>query len=225
MLSSTSPAPPSYEELMELERGKNIQPVSRLRIVVLLDASGSMQSTRMEAIGAVNSFVKKQQESKTNDEVFFDLFTFNADPHHVIIGKPLDAVMPIPPEEYITSGSTSLYDTVGYVLDFYREDHDILLVVMTDGCDTSSKKHTNETIKPLLAQRKVSPFDWEVIWLGADPTITQIGSNLGISASASVNFKMLREYSDEIMSSAVTEYRKEKAVGKKKAIDLKTHSV
>lgn len=223
--SPCSPAPPSYEEVLESER-KSVsgQPKSRLRIIVLLDASGSMHSMRLEAIQAINSFVTKQQELKTDDEVVFDLFTFNSDPQHIIIGKPLQYVQPVPLEQYVTGGSTSLYDTIGYVLDFYREDRDILLVVMTDGYDTSSQKHTSNTIKPLLAQRKISPFDWEVVWLGADPTVTQVGTDLGISASASVNFKMLREYSDGVFSEAVSEYRKEKAVGKKKAIDLKARS-
>jgi hypothetical protein len=219
---SDSASPPSYSDILKAEQ-KQIEnsQKSKLRIIVLLDASGSMQGMKSEAIQAVNLFVKKQQESKTNDEVVFDFFTFNSESRHLVVNKPLAEVNPIPEDQYTPEGSTSLYDTIGYVLDFYKNDHDVLLVVMTDGYDTSSKKYTGKTIKPLLDQRKISPFDWEPVWLGADPTVTQIGTDLGVNASASVNFGMLREYSDQVFSKAVSEYRHEKAAGNKKAIVLK----
>jgi hypothetical protein len=232
--TNLSAFPPSYSEIINAEMEAAVCPLEKneesknqatpLRIIVLLDASGSMYSMRSEAIQAVNLFIKKQKELKANDEVVFDFFTFNSESQHLIVNKPISEVDPISEEKYVTEGSTSLYDTIGYVLDFYRDAHDVLLVIMTDGYDTSSKRYTNRTIKPLLAQRKISPFDWETVWLGADPTITQLGVDLGVAASVSVNFGMLREYSDQVFSSAVSEYRKERASGKRKAIDLKAQS-
>lgn len=220
--------PPSYSEVLKSER-KELEhsfasSIPKLRIIVLLDASGSMSSMKTEAIQAVNSFIKNQQELKANDEVVFDLFTFNSESRHLINNKPIAEIHPVPEEKYTTDGSTSLYDTIGNVLELYKTEHDVLLVVMTDGQDTSSKKFTSKNIKSLLSQRKISPFDWETVWLGADPTVTQVGMDLGVSASASVNFGMLREYSDQVFSSAVSEYRYEKAVGKKKAIELKSRT-
>lgn len=222
---SYSASLPSYSDILKIEQKQMEGGIkSKLRIIVLLDASGSMLGMKSEAIQAVNLFVKKQQELKTDDEVVFDFFTFNSESRHLVVNKPLAEVSPIPEEQYTPEGSTSLYDTIGYVFDFYKNEHDVLLVVMTDGYDTSSKKYTSKNIRPMLSQRKIHPFDWETVWLGADPTVTQVGTDLGVTASASVNFGLLREYSDQVFSNAVSEYRHEKASGKKKAIVLKAQS-
>ena len=181
----------------------------KLRIILLLDESGSMESMRKEAIEGVNVFVKNQQELKANDEVVFDIIKFSQTINPVVKDQPIAAVRILGSSDYRPQGVTMLYDAIGHALDTYGQEHHVILVVMTDGEDTSSHKYTQNVIRERLAKRQLPPYSWQVVWLAADATIERVGVSLGAApaASAAVDFNSMSNYCGSTFSNAVSAYR------------------
>lgn len=196
---------------------KSLESSQKLHIIMLLDESGSMGSIKNEAIEGVNGFINEQQKVKTNDEVIFDLITFSGSIYSIISGKSLKNVSLIDSSDYNPNGMTVLYDAIGHVFDKYEEEKDVILVVMTDGEDTASKKYKRNEIIERLNNKKNNPsYNWQIVWLGADATIADNGTIIGASSSAAVDFRTLGYYCSTSLSSAVSDYR----TGKTKSVNL-----
>lgn len=76
--------------------------------------------------------------------------------------------------QYKTDSGTPLYDALGSVISTAQstidadkhKPHSVLVVIVTDGEENSSKTWNNETIKALIDSKKAS--NWNFLFLGAD---------------------------------------------------------
>ena len=186
-------------------------------IIVLLDSSGSMSAMGDEPIQSTNEFIKNQQ--KTNNESNLTLISFSSNTKKIIKNKPIQEVKEISHDEYTPSGSTSLNDTVCTVISkrlSSNKTHNVILLIITDGYENSSRTYNHQQTKEYLelVQKK---YDWQVLFIGANINSFEEGQSLGISSNKCAQFdqncpgnliNLMRVASDQI-----TYYKRNKTDG------------
>lgn len=185
----------------------NLQP--RNRIILMLDESGSMNIQKTNAVKAVNSFLTKQKEESPGDVCLFDLITFNDDWKRIVTNTRIEEVKEIQLSSYNPNGGTALYDGIWEVIDAHTKESEVMLVIMTDGQDTTSSHHTQAQLRDRLIGLN-KERDWQIVWLGADAMVAREGLQSGASAVSQVDFNHLPQYLSSTLSEGVSAYRKNK---------------
>ena len=152
-------------------------------ICVVLDRSGSMESCRSDAIGAVNSYMRQIRDDDTIDAtvsiIIFDSVSIDC----IRDRCPASTCPPIDDSEYEPRSMTPLLDAVAHGVSVLnaseKERQRHILVVMTDGLENASREHTKETIADLL-KRKQEKEGWLIVYLGADHEAWEQAQHLGI---------------------------------------------
>ena len=161
-------------------------------IITILDRSGSMESIRTDTEGGFNAFVTKQRE--TPGDCALSLYQFDDVYEVVYENRPIAQV---PPLHLEPRNMTALLDAIGSTVnargayyDSLPESHrpeKVVVVVMTDGAENSSREFTlNDVRKLITRQREV--YKWEFIFLGANMDAVAEGARMGFQASKSMNY-------------------------------------
>lgn len=159
-------------------------------ITLLCDRSGSMNSIRADAEGAVNRFIEEQKAQP--DDCTITLADFDApgaqgDWLRIVHQGPL-ADCP----RYVLQprGSTALLDAVGMTItstgeylaalpEASRPEH-VFFVVQTDGEENSSRDWRLENLQKLIKQQ-TDEWSWEFIFLGMGPDTFHQGRAMGFA--------------------------------------------
>lgn len=163
-------------------------PALNTEIIMITDRSGSMSSIRRDAEGGFNAFIAEQKKLDGECRVTSVMFNDRA-----TIEYQARPIQEVPQTSLVPSGMTSLYDTVHKVLTeqgkrIYEENWaDIVIVtILTDGDDTSSREHTPSEIKEMIEHAQ--NHGWKFIFLAANQDAFAAGSSLGISKSTTRAF-------------------------------------
>ncbi|MFC4124351.1 vWA domain-containing protein [Nocardia rhizosphaerae] len=164
----------------------------RTLIAVLLDRSGSMQSIKADTEGGLAAFFEQQREVPKRVEV--TLAQFDTTYEVVYTNRPLAEV---PPPNLVPRGGTALYDAVGKLVTDVgaelaaRPEHErpgtVIVVVLTDGHENSSREWTNEAVRSLIEQQE-DQYDWTFLFLGANMDAVAIGTSLGIAPGQAITY-------------------------------------
>ena len=109
------------------------------KIVLILDESGSMDNIREKMLHSINDLIKEQKQIKDRPATF-TLVKFNDGINRKFNNSPLENVNFLTPEDYVPSGTTALYDAIGSTINWFRNEKDVLMVIITDGQENASKK-------------------------------------------------------------------------------------
>ena len=164
------------------------QPVS---ICIVLDRSGSMESCRSDALGAVNSYIRQikndDEMDATASVIIFDSQSIDTIRDRV----PANSCPELTEDEYEPRAMTPLLDAVahgaGRLAKGPRKDTRKILVIMTDGLENASREHTTKTISALLRRRQEKD-GWLVAYLGADHDSWAQSQALGVQSSNVAGF-------------------------------------
>lgn len=137
---------------------------------ILLDRSGSMDSQWVEALGAVNAYVKKLAEEKVDTGVTLAVF----DGHGGLDFKVIrDRIIPstwkvVTREDAEPRGMTPLNDATGRIVALAKAGNydKVAIIIMTDGQENASKELSVAQAKALLDGCRAK--NWQVIFLGAN---------------------------------------------------------
>lgn len=154
------------------------------KLIILLDASGSMGIIRDKIILAVNNLIDEQSllSKKLNDEATITIIVFNEEIKTIIKNANISEVKHITEDMYFPDGFTALYDAIGTGISQHRNDTNVLFVIVTDGEENSSKHFNHNDIKVLINEKKA--IGWNVIYLSHnDASVSQAGSDIGFSAA------------------------------------------
>jgi hypothetical protein len=153
-------------------------------VVVVLDRSGSMVSTRVDMEGAFDAFVAEQLALPGQCKV--TLVQFDTVVELVYEGLPLARV---PRLSLVPRGGTALFDGIGLAVDSVsRRLHAtpdaarparVLAVIITDGGENSSRVYSHDGIFARI-QKKREIDGWEFVYLGANQDAFATGQALGI---------------------------------------------
>ena len=190
-------------------------------INVVMDKSGSMSSLRDDTIGSFNQFLTEQQ-SLTNDETIFSLALFNDKYEMVYDCVPITEVKPLTSEKYSPDGWTALHDAVAKTINntsakfkaMKEEDRPskIILVVITDGHENSSREFNAAKVRTLLDLHQ-SEYKWQVVYLGAGSEMfdtKEQAMDMGFTKSSSYSYNSTQRGTQSLYSNAsfsVANYR------------------
>ena len=85
---------------------------NQLKIIFILDESGSMQGTESDVIGGFNKFLE-QQKAKAYEKSSVSLYKFNSSWSKIFSDLPLNEIRPLQTDDYTPGGLTALYDAIG----------------------------------------------------------------------------------------------------------------
>ena len=142
-------------------------------ITIILDRSGSMQSTKNDAIGGFNSFIEEQK--KVPGEAFLTLVQFDNEYELNYAAKPIRFVEPLNDLTYVPRGGTALVDAMGRTINEIHarvkalpkaERPNVVVVIITDGQENASKEWTSARVNELIT--KLRKKGYEFIFIGAE---------------------------------------------------------
>jgi hypothetical protein len=142
-------------------------------VIYVLDRSGSMHQYGNEGHGSVQAAIKDLPKTRGED-CLLSVFTFDDKHTEVVKGvKAKDYELPV--ECMYPRGMTSLRDAVSNALEYAGSlNHQVFMVVFTDGQDNSSKT-SPETLKKLIKETKV-----DISWLAGGEAKMEAATSLGI---------------------------------------------
>lgn len=159
---------------------------TRIFNLVIIDESGSMHCIEKEAIDNVNETIqtiRKAQQMHPDQEHYVSVVTFNDDFKTVYDCMEADKVKEFGPDNYHPNCSTALYDAMGFSLTALRRkvapDDKVLVTVVTDGYENSSREYNGSAIKSLVDELKGK--GWVFVYIGANHDVTAVASTISIT--------------------------------------------
>ncbi len=164
-------------------------------LIIVLDASGSMRTIQSDIKGSFNAFLDKQREE--SGKTVFDLFQFNNTVKRIVKSADLAYFHDDLMTKYNCSGCTALndavctsIDTVGHgfaeMPESERPEH-VLCVIITDGMENASREYSTQDVKDRIEHQKTK-YNWEFVYLAADPDAFDAGEDLGIDHESCMEF-------------------------------------
>lgn len=150
-------------------------------ICLVVDRSGSMQSTRADAQGGIGSFVSEFAES---DDVTIALVEFD---DKIRTAVPAVLASAWPGYTLTPRGATALLDAIGSAISTTRKHvakkpaEKVVMVIVTDGGENASRKYTKEQVTELIDGAKAD--GWEFVFLASDLSAVSTGSSVGLTST------------------------------------------
>jgi hypothetical protein len=164
----------------------------RTDITVILDRSGSMQSVYGQTVEGFEAFVDKQKHLPGNCRL--TLVQFDTVYEVVYRSKPIHRV---PRLKLKPRGATALLDALGRTiretasrverLTESQQPARLIIVIITDGLENSSREYTRKEVFSLVRQYTLSA-DWQFVFLGANQDAILEASQMGIDAGAAMTY-------------------------------------
>lgn len=161
-------------------------------IAVVVDRSGSMQSMRKDAEGGLNTFIEDQKAEPGKCTLRIDQFDTVYD--NVVKSTEIAKV-----EKYTLTprGGTALLDAMGKtIVDFGSElkalpeakrPANVIVVVVTDGDENSSREWTKDAVSKLIKQQE-NDYGWTFVFLAANQDAIAVGASYGFHAGTSMTY-------------------------------------
>jgi len=181
-------------------------------ITVVLDRSGSMQSCKDDAEGGLNSFVEQQKQE--SGRCTFTMVEF--DDQYDVLHNHVD-IQTVGRYTLVPRGMTALLDAVGKAIqttgdriENLSEDSTpgkVIFVIVTDGCENSSKEYTRNQIKSLI-KKKTDEYDWQFTFIGANQDAFAEAGSMGVRRGTTLNYNVANtQCVFTALSSNVSAYR------------------
>lgn len=192
-------------------------------ITMILDESGSMTSCWDSTIAGFNEFVNGQKTADASAGAgYLSLIKFDAPRISTVYeNMPLSEIPQLDKNSYRPNGGTNLLDAIGQAMTSVNsilaskkknERPGVIIVIMTDGHENSSRNYTNDQIKNMVAAAEKS--DWTFTFLGANIDSFAVGSNFGMRAANTVDYSTVNMVSTmSVISESATRMRTAKAAG------------
>lgn len=162
------------------------QPNKCAHALLVIDRSGSMNSTREQTIQSINSFLSIQKESDVETHLTLCFFNDQINAHQP---KPIGKIRDLTPSEYQCTGTTALYDAIGQTITRHqpKEKELTLVAIMTDGMENASKEYSLGHVRKLIEEK--TKEGWQFQFLGADLSHSADADDLGMKKDQQTYFK------------------------------------
>lgn len=175
-------------------------------LVFLLDRSGSMQSIKSDVVGGFAAFLAGQRDGEGRCTV--TLAQFDTEYEVVYRGVDLEQV---PTLRLQPRGGTALLDSMGKLITDTAAEIDalpeadrpgtVVVAIMTDGLENSSREWHHPDIKALVEQQ-TNDFGWEFLYMGADQDAVEVGKGLGVKDGQAITYARGKSREAMVMTSA-----------------------
>lgn len=166
-----------------------------VKIINIIDKSGSMNSMLETAINGFNEFIIEQKS--LDGDALVSTILFDSNYHPLYEDMDIKDCYLLNKDNYKPSSMTSLYDSICTCIsneidklgNLPLEERPIktICVILTDGFENSSKKYSSKKTKEMITEMK-NDFNWEFLFLAANEEASLTAEIMGISTSNSYSF-------------------------------------
>lgn len=161
-------------------------------LAFVVDRSGSMNGIHTDMNGAITKMLADQQGQP--GYCLVDITTFDT-----VVEHPYTNVRPddVKGEIIVPRGGTALHDALGFTIvelgqRFLKMDEDdrpenVIIVVVTDGLENSSREYTGPQVKALV-EEQTDRWNWKFIYLAANVDAFATGANMGFAKGSTIAF-------------------------------------
>lgn len=163
-------------------------------IAIVLDESGSMQSTKQDAIGGFNQFLEDQK--KLPGIANLTLAKFNTTYTLTYPPTVLTNIPHLTDNDYNPGGGTALLDAMGRTIDELGDrlsklteenrPSKVIVVIITDGEENSSRNFTRFQINDKIKIQE-DVYKWKFVFIGSNQDAIATAASYGISAQSSLS--------------------------------------
>lgn len=163
-------------------------------IAAVLDRSGSMRSIAAKTIEGFNGFVEEQKRVPGTATLSLSLFDGKVEQVHDFLD--LNAVPVLTDATFYPRGWTAQYDAMAQTITSTGErlaalpeserPSKVIVLVMTDGEENSSKEYAGERGRLALKQmieHQTNVYNWEFVFMGANIDAQRTAASLGFQKS------------------------------------------
>lgn len=160
-------------------------------LLFIIDESGSMYNIAQDMEGGIATLLEEQSRlpgKLTVDVAYFDT-DFRYDQSLVAAAEAEIKIVP--------KGGTSLHDAIvrasaqfGTTLGDLPADErpgTVLVVVVTDGFENSSREATKADVKEIISHQQ-NTYNWNFVFLGANQDAVLTGQSFGLRSGASLTY-------------------------------------
>lgn len=193
---------PTQNEITKISLAEAFKPKragkNTSHVIFVLDDSGSMQDCRAATISGYNEYLQLQKEDakKTGIPTFVSLYKFDGkNVNNVFSRVSVEEVEGLNENTYNPRGMTNLYDAIGGVMMQINsqlvakkkaERDSIIITILTDGHENSSRTFDNINIKQMV--EKAEGKNWGFMFLGANINAFAAGSSLGFNVNNTMQY-------------------------------------
>ncbi len=183
-------------------------------IAFLVDRSGSMNTIRTDAEGAIAAFIDAQQN--VPGKCTIRLSDFDTEYRTVYPSTPISAA---PPYRLEPRGATALLDAIGRLTIEFGDElaampddqrpAKVIVVVQTDGLENSSQEWSLSKVNELISHQR-DTYSWDFVYLGANQDAISVGSSMGFAQQSSLTYAASASGAANVGAAAaayVTRYR------------------
>lgn len=177
-----------------------------LKIIFVIDESGSMLGSERDVIGGFNNFVEKQKQ-ENHGKVDVSLYKFNSEINRVINNQPASEIRNLTIEDYNPNSFTALYDAVGKAIHDtdkqialtpeVERPNKVMMVIITDGEENASKLYSGTAIRGMISSHE-ELMGWNFIFLGSELDSFADADIMGTRYRANTPKKMFRKAMDSV---------------------------
>jgi len=155
-----------------------------MRIVILLDKSGSMDENKEQTIAGYNGFLESQKQLENSEKCLVSLYTFSNNVETVYENVLLSEATNLTLENYQPDGNTALYDSMADVLSKIADNERTIFLIITDGAENSSEHYNNINIREMIENKKEF---MESVYIGSNQDAILAGNEIGSQISINYN--------------------------------------
>jgi uncharacterized protein YegL len=161
-------------------------------LALVVDRSGSMSTIAKDMNGGIRQLLADQ--AKEPGVCVVDITTFDTEIEH-----PYENVRPddVKSDIIVPRGGTALNDAVGYTINELGERFSkmeegdrpglVIVVVVTDGEENSSREYTHDQIKELV-ERQTNEWGWQFVYLAANVDAFATGGSYGFAKGSTIAY-------------------------------------
>jgi hypothetical protein len=165
-------------------------------LALIVDRSGSMQYIAGDMNGAIHNLLVEQ--AKEPGDLFVNVTTFDDQVEHPVVAEHVRDLVRAGRVDYIQPrGMTALHDAIGrtvtelgQVLAATEEDQrpsKVIVVVVTDGGENSSREYTRGQIRTLVTQQE-EQWGWTFLYLAANVDAFGTGQHMGFAKGGTIAY-------------------------------------
>jgi len=163
-------------------------------IAVVLDRSGSMQSTYKDTVGGFEKFLEDQK--KEDGKATISIYQFDTEYDAICEMQDVQDCVGIK-DAYIPRGGTALHDAICRTINNTDEAVDnmddddvpqkIICVIITDGGENASRRFGHNDVNDMISARRDE--NWEFVFIGANQDSFSVGGGMGIRAGNTLDYE------------------------------------
>lgn len=165
--------------------------------LIILDESGSMGCIKRLALNGLNETlqtIRMVQKDFPDQKQFVSILSFDTTHMNFLRKKEsITEVQDLEQKEYNPYGGTPLFDAIGIGVNSLINDvtpnDSVLVTIITDGEENSSKEYTGRAIATLISSLKNQ--GWLFTYIGANQDAVQVASTMNINNA--MNFEQDEE--------------------------------